>query len=265
MAQSPFPGMDPYLESLDIWPDLHARLANIFAEQLSPLLAPKYVAELYSQVVIDRIIDEPPERAEHFLPDVTVSHLTRGKLAEVAELPYTAAPLRLSVPMAVPTRLVTVYVRHTETKKLVTVIEILSPVNKRAGNGRHDYLEKRATYLETGVHLVEIDFLRKWQRMPLEGRIPPCDYLIMMSDAYERPRCDVWPITLRQSLPTLRIPLIQPDPPVTLDLSQALQTAYKRARYDLRIDYNQPPNPPLPPEDEVWAAELIHNEARKTN
>ena len=46
MSQSPFPGMDPYLESPDLWPDVHNRLMNLFADQLGDLLAPKYVAEL---------------------------------------------------------------------------------------------------------------------------------------------------------------------------------------------------------------------------
>ena len=46
MSTSPFPGMDPYLEAPDLWADVHSRLVNIFAEQLSPQLAPKYLAEL---------------------------------------------------------------------------------------------------------------------------------------------------------------------------------------------------------------------------
>lgn len=44
MPQSPFPGMDPYLEAPDLWQDVHTRLMNIFAEQLTPRLAPSYVS-----------------------------------------------------------------------------------------------------------------------------------------------------------------------------------------------------------------------------
>jgi len=33
---SPFPGMDPYLEAPDLWPDVHARLIAQIAEQLTP-------------------------------------------------------------------------------------------------------------------------------------------------------------------------------------------------------------------------------------
>jgi hypothetical protein len=44
---------------------------------------------------------------------------------------------------------------------------------------------------------------------------------------------------------------------VDLDIEQALQTAYERARYDLRIDYQAPCDPPLAPTDAEWATALI--------
>jgi hypothetical protein len=47
------------------------------------------------------------------------------------------------------------------------------------------------------------------------------------------------------------------DPAVTLDIDDALHTAYARARYDLRIDYTKPPKPPLSPEDAEWAQQIV--------
>jgi len=167
------------------------------------------------------------------------------------------APLRLRVPVAVQTRLVTLYIRQQETKRLVAVVELLPPVNKRPSEGRQAYLEKRTAYLETTVHLIEIDLLRKWPRMPLEGKLPESHYLAMICNMYERPSCDVWPISVRGPLPNLPIPLLRPDPPVDLDLNQALRTAYRRAHYDLRIDYRSPCDPPLTPSDAEWAVTLF--------
>jgi hypothetical protein len=255
MAQSPFPGMDPYLESPDLWPDAHNSLMTIFREQLAPLLAPNYVAELNTQIVIDSFGDGPPE-IESALPDVTITQprLIRESSAESTAV---AAPLRLRVPQSVPTRLVTIYIRHRETERLVTVIELLSPVNKRPGDGRHAYVEKRNTFLATPVHLVEIDLLRKWPRMPLEGKLPESHYLAVVCNMYERPICGVWPIQLRDALPLLPIPLLRPDPPVDLDLNQALRSAYRRAHYDLRIDYRAPCDPPLTPSNAEWAMTLF--------
>lgn len=255
MSHSPFPGMDPYLEAPGLWPDVHESLMNIFREQLTGYLVPKYIAELNTQIVIDRILDDLEARL--FLPDVTITRPNPSTTTPIAAEAIAEAPVRLTVPMPIPTRLVSVYIRLREREKPVTVIELLSPVNKRPGNGRREYLEKRATFLEGGIHLVEIDLLRVGPRMPFEAPPPPADYLAMVSRTYQRPACDVWPMRLRQPLPVLPIPLLRPDPDVPLDMAQALRTAYQRARYDLRINYQAPPTPPLSPLDAEWATALI--------
>lgn len=255
MVRSPFPGMDPYLEPSTIWPDVHTSLMNIFREQLTPLLAPKYLAELETQVVIDRQDDE----SQIVRPDVSVTTQQEPGGARSAVAVAEPLPIRVRVPLDVPTRLVSVYIRQRQTATLVAVIELLSPVNKRRGEGRTEYLEKRRTFLRTRVHLIEIDLLRSYPRMPFDDPLPPADYLVMVAKAGERPHCSVWPISVRQPLPTIPIPLLEPDPPVPLALGQALQTAYERARYDLRVDYSQPPLPPLAPADAAWALTLQHN------
>lgn len=255
MAQSPFPGMDPYLEALDIWPGIHIFLMTVFVEQLSPLLEPGYYADLDSRIVVDRIWDDPSEA--NVRADVAVLRPEAGTTTAVLAPPAIQVPLQLTIPVAEPARLVTLYIRKHATDEVVTVIELLSPTNKRPGQHRREYLEKRMDYLESRVHLVEIDLLRRWSRMPLEGMLPPCDYLAIVSVSYKRPACDVWPISLRQPLPVLPIPLLKPDPTVPLDLNKALQTVYQRGRYHSRIDYDQRPDPPLAKEDEKWAASLL--------
>lgn len=39
---SPFPGMDPYLESPDLWPDVHLELIRDIRAALNPHVLPKY-------------------------------------------------------------------------------------------------------------------------------------------------------------------------------------------------------------------------------
>jgi len=252
MIQSPFPGMDPYLEAPAIWPDVHTSLMSIFREHLTPLLAPKYLAELETQVVIDRIDDAP----QVVRPDVsgTTPDVPTGASSAVSIA--APAPVRRRVPLDVPTRLVSVHIRQRETERLVAVIELLSPVNKRRGKGRDEYLEKRRTLLTSPMHLIEIDLLRNYPRMPFDDPLPPAHYLVMVCKAGERPNGSVWPISVRQPLPTIPIPLLPPDPPVPLDMQQALRTAYERARYDLRVDYSKPPVPPLSPVNATWAEAL---------
>jgi hypothetical protein len=158
-----------------------------------------------------------------------------------------------------PTRLVSVYIRQHETARLVAVIEPLAPVNKRRGKGREEYLEKRRTFLTSPVHFIEIDPLRSYPRMPFDDPLPLAHYIVMVCKSGERPHSSVRPISVRQPLPTIPIPLLPPDPPVPLDLGQALRTAYERACYDLRVDYRQPPIPPLSSTDAAWVAALIES------
>lgn len=253
MSQSPFPGMDPYLEAPTIWPDVHTSLMSVFREQLNLLLAPKYLAELDTQIVIDRLDDEP----QVAIPDVSVT--TAGVSAErlTSVIVAEPTPVQIRVPLDVPTRLVSVYIRQRENEQLVTVMELLSPVNKRRGQGRREYLEKRRALLAASVHFIEIDLLRSYPRMPFDDVLPPAHYLVLVSKAGERPQSSVWPMSVRQPLPTIPIPLLPPDPSVPLDIGQALRTAYARARYDLRLDYHKPPVPPLAADDAAWAAVLI--------
>jgi hypothetical protein len=245
--------MDPYLEAPSIWPDVHTNLMSIFREQLAPLLAPKYLAELETQVVIDQVDDDP----QVVLPDVSATRLDMPDGAPSAVAVTAPAPVEVRVPMDVPTRLVSVYIRLRETARLVAVIELLSPVNKRRGKGREEYVEKRRTFLKSPVHFIEIDLLRSYPRMPFDDPLPAADYIIMVAKAGERPRSSVWPVSVRQPLPTIPIPLLAPDPPVPLDLGQALRTAYERARYDLQVDYRKPPIPPLSPAYAAWAAGFL--------
>src|SRR5205085_10931213 len=58
-----------------------------------------------------------------------------------------------------------------KSRRLITVVELLSPANKRPGPDRDDYLTKRIDYLTAGVNLVEIDLLRAGERLPI-GELP---------------------------------------------------------------------------------------------
>jgi Protein of unknown function (DUF4058) len=246
--------MDPYLEAPGLWPDVHTRLMSIIGEQLTPLLAPKYLAELETQVVIDQVDDDP----QVVLPDVSVTGTGGSGGTPSAVAVISPSPIEVRVPMDVPTRLVSVYIRLRETARLVAVIELLSPVNKRRGKGRTEYIEKRRTFLKSPLHFIEIDLLRSYPRMPFDDPLPAADYIVMVCKSGERPRSTVWPISVRQPLPTVPIPLLAPDPSVPLDLGQALRTAYERARYDLRVDYRTPAVPPLSPADVAWQEMLLN-------
>ena len=143
-------------------------------------------------------------------------------------------------------------------RRVVTAVEILSPANKSKGEDRELYLVKRNEYLATGVNLVEIDLLRSWERMPLDNPPPaPSDYLILVSRASEFPQAGVWPLSVRDPLPTLPIPLASPDPDVLLPLKPCFDRAFAEGRYESDINYAEPPTPPLAEPDATWARDLL--------
>lgn len=39
---SPFPGIDPYLENPELWPEVHHRLITAIADAIGPSIRPKY-------------------------------------------------------------------------------------------------------------------------------------------------------------------------------------------------------------------------------
>ena len=178
---SPFPGMDPYLEGY-LWPDVHHRLATQISDQLMPLLRPRYVARIEIQVVPD----ETPEADIGIMyPDVEIVRARQSDSAlpsaSAATGALTAAsqpitPAALSVPLLdIEVRLATVEIRDTASNRLVTSIEILSPVNKREP-GLSKYRDKRRQLHAADVHILEIDLLRRGQRPLAHPRIPPSAY-----------------------------------------------------------------------------------------
>ena len=53
-------------------------------------------------------------------------------------------------------------------------------------------------------------------------------------------------------LPTVPVPLLSPDPDVSLDLQKAFSNVYDLCSYDLAVDYSKPPDVALPPELVSW-------------
>jgi hypothetical protein len=45
---SPFPGMNPYFEQADHWPDFHTEFLTVLRRQLAPQIGPDYIIKLKS-------------------------------------------------------------------------------------------------------------------------------------------------------------------------------------------------------------------------
>jgi hypothetical protein len=130
------------------------------------------------------------------------------------------------------------------------------PTSKR-GDGRQEYLAKRCRILLSPAHLLEIDLLRQGQRVPMQKPLPAALYFIFLSRAERRPITEIWPISLKEPLPVVPIPLLPGDQDGALDMQQVFTTTYDLLGYDLALDYTQPPEIPLTKEDVAWAEALL--------
>ena len=212
---SPFPGMDPYLEG-ELWQEFHETLASAIRAQLMPRLTPKYVALLAKRYVLER-------------PALGVFDM--------------------------PAPQISIEIRDIAQRRLVTIIEILSPANK-LGDGSRDYNERRAELLRTQSHLLEINLLRQGARIPLAGEPPAGRYYIYLSRSQRRPFTQIWPVQLSQRLPAVLVPLLAPDPDVPLDLQAAVNACFDLVGYERLLDYSGPPPPPDLDEQEVGWIDL---------
>jgi uncharacterized protein DUF4058 len=258
---SPFPGMDPYLEG-HLCPDVHHRLTTEIVRRLTPLLRPKYVARIEVYVTED---ETPEAEIGIIYPDVSVLDRERtsrrkastGEPVPAEKVTEIQAPITIPVLAAVEVRVPVIEIRDAASNVLVTGIEIISQVNKREP-GLTRYRQKRERMREAGVHLLELDLLRRGTR-PLSAhpRLPASHYLMTLTRSRAQV-IEVWPVSIRDPLPVLPVPLRQPDADIALDLSKALAAIYEEAAYDLSLNYRQtPPPPPLAPEDEAWREGVV--------
>jgi hypothetical protein len=245
--------MDPYLEG-GLWTTVHFSLSAEIVRQLAPRLRPRYLV-----LPAERFVMETPESvaitATDMYPDVSVVE-TRAMAAPTQGATIAAAPLELATIIPAPVPHVTIEIRDTANRQLVTAIEVLSPTNKR-GDGRVEYLAKRRRILLSTAHLLEIDLLRQGQRVPMQKPLPPAPYFIFLSRAERRPLTEIWPISLKEPLPVVPVPLLPGDLDVALDLQQAFTLTYDLLGYDLALDYTQPPEMPLPQAEAAWVETLL--------
>ena len=160
--------------------------------------------------------------------------------------------------LSLDTRLTSVQVRDSEHNELVTSIEIVSPANKREP-GLSAYRRKRSKLIRAGVHLLEIDLIRRGERpwQPDATTMPPAPYLALLTRAAQ-PATEVWPVQLTNTLPVLPVPLRTPDGDVPLDLQAALSVIYDESDYGRTTDYSvPPPPPPLSEQDKAWLARQL--------
>ena len=253
---SPFPGMNPYLEDPELWPDVHGGLISGIQGALNQQLPVKYVARKEARIYVSAS-DEPGSDVR--IPDIRIERSAKrgtprpnGSAVLVPTAPILVADLG---GMEIEERYLAIKDRRGG---LVAVIEVVSPTNKVAGSaGRKSFLEKRLEVKASAAHWAEIDLLRTGERVPPALTTVEGEYRVVLSPADDRKHYRAWPIRLKDSLPVISIPLTRPDPDVLLGLGAVFADAYKLGAYERSVDYRRPPVPPLPRALAGWANKLL--------
>ena len=254
---SPFPGMDPYLESVEVFPDLHDRLIGAISEALNARLPPPFYSALAGRVWLD---DE-----RQIVPDVQVVRGPERTSSGGTAVLEASATAFIEVGLEVePTESRENFVEiYGPGKRLITSIKLLSPASK-TGTQRERYIDKQMQLFLDGVNVVEIDLLRRGPHATLapfaalEQYGTPYDYHASIARPGPPGRCQIAAIRLTQPLPTLPIPLTGGVADVILDLQAAFARTYDAALYARRVNYAAPCEPPLSADSQAWANGILN-------
>ena len=264
---SPFPGMDPWLETR--WGDVHTKLCVYACDSLNQQLGLDCQATVDERVVLQT--DEGGDRGVY--PDVRVVRRPppgsngNGTVTSGGPATATLAPEAAARPIAVEIEPMEVRQGFVEIRdrggRLLTVIEFVSPTNKRPGDGLEKYRRKQRECRENDVSLVEIDLTRGGRRellapaANLPDRAARAAYLASVYRPWQPSRADAWPMPLRSPLPVIPVPVREGVDEPTLDLRALVDRAYDGGRYGSFLDYAADLDPPLHPADGEWAEGVL--------
>ena len=255
--RNPFPGMNPYMQLT--WPDVHVRLIGLLLESLGSELPDDLLAK--GEMTVE-VFGEVNFRSR---PDVAVvGEEWKNGLPPV----WTPAPEYQGLIVSEPTLVTIDQPRHrwvevrSDEGELITVIEVISPSNKRQGRGAYEI--KRDSFVAAGVNVVEIDLVRGGERVvdagPLEEvstlRDRCGDYLVSVSRGSVPGRREIYPCPMRERLPVIRLPLRAGEPDIPLDIQALVDRCYTSGRY-WKLDYSKELDPPLSEESKAWAGVLL--------
>jgi Protein of unknown function (DUF4058) len=257
--RSPFPGMDPFLEQF--WGDVHHTLINRSRAAIQKELPADLVARVDERVFVEPAAGSP----RSVIPDVRVVERGRPEkpVLRASNGVAVAEPLVIHIEQDEPVRQGFIEIIDLKSgRRVVTVIEFISPSNKVTGPGRDLYVKKLGELRDGGVSLVEFDLNRTGSRImsaPFE-LIPDghrSAYAACVRKGWKPQAIDYYRLPLRERLPAIAIPLRETDPVVPLDLQAVLDECCEEGRYIDDLDYRHEPVPPLSPDDTKWIDALL--------
>lgn len=245
--------MDPYLEQH--WLDVHGTFIAMARSSLNRVLPPDLIARTEERVSVE---GADWDSRHSMRPDVRV--FEPGGAGQSFGGVALEAPYRLVVDLdPVVDRFIKII--RPDDERIVTVIELVSPWNKREP-GLSDYRQKRQDLIEGGVHVVEIDLVRRgdWRALlrphvcPVEADSP---YRVVTRLGGDPNEAYLYPLHFSKPLGQVMIPLRPDDKPAQLNLQEVIDGVYADGRYGKTLDYSRPCDPPLTGADADSAAQYL--------
>ncbi|MEL7505617.1 MAG: DUF4058 family protein [Cyanobacteria bacterium J06554_6] len=253
-----FPGMNPYLEHPDLWPEVHQRFIKALADLLQQQLPAQYEVairkRIYRVSAEDELVVGQPDSLRQ---PVIQRHQAEGAARNGSSVAIRSQPIPVYVPVPQDVREDYLEIFDPVAGEVITVIEVLTPKKKRAGRGREIYEQHRETILGSPAHFVEIDLLRGWEPLSVYGPDGDSDYRILVSRREQRPKAELYAWLVSDPIPLFSLPLLRSQEGLIIDLKQALDKAYDRSGYDLVINYTEAPLPPLRREETHWLEKFL--------
>jgi len=214
--------MDPYLEADKLWPAFQHQMIACLYQVLLPGLVDRYRARINQR----SYLTEQP---------LFTSIIREQHLEEFIE------------------------VRQRSDNRLVTLIDMVSPINKTRSQGRSAYLESRKQARSQNASVVEIDLVLQGQPMLDYSRegLPEWDFAITVTRCTQPERYEIYTTTLQKRLPRFKIPLASDDRDTVLDLQATFSRCYDQANFSAQIDYKMDPPLKLKDTDRKWLGDAL--------
>jgi len=214
--------MDPYLEEAKLWPVFHHQFVSCLYQILLPGLVDRYRARINQrQYITEMALFTSIVREEHHEEYIEIRQRNDGRL--------------------------------------VTLVEIVGPINKTTQAGRLSYLNKRQEGKLGGASLVEIDLVLQGTPTLEYSRenLPDWDYAVTVTRTTQPERYEIYTATLQKRLPRFRLPLAADDRDTVLDLQAAFARCYDQGGFAAMIDYARDPAVPMGDEDRRWMDDML--------
>lgn len=214
--------MDPYLEQDKLWPAFHHQLVACLYQILLPGLVDRYRARI--------------NQRSYFTEQPLFTSIIKEEHNEEF-----------------------IEVRQRADGRLVTLIDVVSPVNKTTTQGRIAYHETRRQARAQASSVVEIDLVTQGSPMLDYARegLPDCDFSITVTRSSQPERYEIYTTTLQKKLSRFKIPLATDDRDTVLDLQSVFTRCYDQGAFGSHIDYTKDPSISLSDEDLKWLGELL--------